>query len=65
MIKKHGKRGSKKTMGKREQLADRRSDDLLFADSYNDTIAGMAIGFDGENIVYDVEKMIRMEKCNG
>ena len=52
-------------MSKREQLADRRSDDLLFADSYNDTIAGMAIGFDGENIVYDVEKMIRMEKCNG
>tara|TARA_R110002020_G_scaffold6467_1_gene27562 strand:- start:161 stop:448 length:288 start_codon:yes stop_codon:yes gene_type:complete len=47
-----------KTMDKREQLADRYSNDLLFADGYDDAIIGVAIGFDSERVIYDVEKMI-------
>ena len=49
-----------KTMGKREQLADRYSNDLLFADGYDSAIIGVAIGFDSERVVYDVEKMIEV-----
>lgn len=47
-------------MGKREQLADRYSNDLLFADGYDDAIIGVAIGFDSERVIYDVEKMIEI-----
>ena len=45
-------------MGKREQLADRHSNNLLFADGYDSAIIGVAIGFDSERVEYDVEKMI-------
>ncbi len=47
-------------MDKREQLADRYSNDLLFADGYDDAIVGVAIGFDSERVIYDVEKMIQI-----
>ena len=58
---KHGEGGSKETMDKREQLANRYSDDLLFADGYDDAIIGVAIGFDASRVIYDVQKMI--ESC--
>ena len=50
-------------MDKKQELADRYSDDLLFADGYDDAIIGVAIGFDDSRVIYDVQKMI--EVCMG
>ena len=53
-------------MDKKEKLADRYSEDLLFADGYDDAIVGVAVGFDNPKVVYDVQKMIEicMENSN-
>ena len=47
-------------MDKKERLADRYSEDLLFADGYDDAIIGVAVGFDDSRVVYDVQKMIEI-----
>ena len=45
-------------MGIREELSECHGDELLFADGYDDAIIGVAIGFDSQRVVYDVQKMI-------
>jgi|TARA_R110000744_G_scaffold110231_8_gene208003 hypothetical protein len=45
-------------MGIREELSEHYGDDLLFADNYDSAIIGVAIGFDSERVIYDVQKMI-------
>ena len=52
-------------MDKKERLANRYSEDLLFADGYDDAIVGVAVGFDDSRVVYDVEKMIEICMENG
>ena len=46
-----------KVMGIREELSDSHGDDLLFADGFDSSIIGVAIGFDSSRVVYDAEKM--------
>jgi hypothetical protein len=45
----------------REELADMWGDDLLFADGFDDAIAGVCVGFDSGRVAYSVPKMI--EAC--
>tara|TARA_R110002110_G_scaffold100573_1_gene256235 strand:+ start:1539 stop:1802 length:264 start_codon:yes stop_codon:yes gene_type:complete len=45
-------------MGIREELAESYSDDLLFADGYDNAIVGVCVGFDSGRVVYSVSKMI-------
>ena len=47
-------------MGIREELSEYHGDELLFADGYDDAIIGVAIGFDSQRVVYDVQKMIEV-----
>ena len=47
-------------MGIREELSECHGDELLFADGYDDAIIGVAIGFDSQRVVYDVQKMIEV-----
>ena len=48
-------------MGIREELSERYGDALLFADGYDSAIIGVAIGFDSERVIYDVQKMIESD----
>lgn len=41
----------------REKLAEHFGDDLLFADSFDDAIVGVAIGNDSGRVVYDAKQM--------
>ena len=45
-------------MGIRDDLVDRFGEDLLFADGYDSAIIGVAVGFDSQRVVYNVEKMV-------
>jgi hypothetical protein len=45
-------------MGIREELAESYSEDLLFADGYDNAIVGVCVGFDSGRVVYSVSKMI-------
>jgi len=36
------------------------SEDLLFADGYDDAIIGVTVGFDNSRVVYDIQKMIEI-----
>ena len=47
-------------MDKRAELADRYSEDLLFADGFDGAIVGVAVGFDSERVIYSVEKMVEV-----
>ena len=51
-------------MGIREELSEYHGDELLFADGYDDAIIGVAIGFDSQRVVYDVQKMIEVCMSN-
>ena len=42
----------------REELCERHSDDLLFADAYDDAIIGVCGGFDSGRVAYSIPKMI-------
>jgi hypothetical protein len=44
-------------MGIRKELADTYGDDLLFADGFDSSVVGVAIGFDSSRVIYDAEKM--------
>jgi hypothetical protein len=52
-------------MGIRDDLAERFGEDLLFADSFDDAIIGVAVGFDSQRVIYDVQKMIEAGVKNG
>ena len=45
-------------MNIREQLAETYDEDLLFADSFDDAIIGIATGFDSGRVVYDANQMV-------
>lgn len=45
-------------MGIRDDLVERFGEDLLFADGYDSAIIGVTVGFDGQRVVYNVQKMI-------
>tara|TARA_R110000824_G_scaffold136433_2_gene300038 strand:+ start:258 stop:521 length:264 start_codon:yes stop_codon:yes gene_type:complete len=45
-------------MGIREELSESYSEDLLFADGYDNAIVGVCVGFDSGRVVYSVSKMI-------
>ena len=45
-------------MGIREELAESYSDNLLFANGYDNAIVGVCVGFDSGRVVYSVSKMI-------
>tara|TARA_R110002051_G_scaffold294623_1_gene360093 strand:- start:55 stop:357 length:303 start_codon:yes stop_codon:yes gene_type:complete len=42
----------------REKLVEHFNDDLLFADSFDDAIVGVAVGNDSGRVVYDAEQMV-------
>mgnify|MGYP003153901773 CR=1 FL=1 len=42
----------------RKKLVEHFSDDLLFADSFDDAIIGVAVGNDSGRVVYDAEQMV-------
>jgi hypothetical protein len=44
----------------REKLCEHYGDDLLFADSFDDAIVGVACGHDSGRVVYDGEKMVQI-----
>ena len=45
-------------MGVREELAEHFGDDLLFADSFDNAIIGVAVGNDSGRVVYDAKQMV-------
>jgi hypothetical protein len=47
----------KKTTISRERLAEYFGDDLLFADSFDGAIIGVAVGCDSGRVAYDTSKM--------
>ena len=44
----------------REKLAENFGDDLLFADTFDGAIIGVAIGHDSERVVYDTRQMVEI-----
>tara|TARA_R110002051_G_C8451399_1_gene456855 strand:- start:169 stop:426 length:258 start_codon:yes stop_codon:yes gene_type:complete len=42
----------------RDELANRFGEDLLFADSFDSAIIGVAAGHDSGRVVYDTRKMV-------
>ena len=42
----------------REKLVEHFGDDLLFADSFDDAIVGVAVGNDSGRVVYDAKQMV-------
>ena len=42
----------------RKKLAEQFGDDLLFAESFDNAIVGVAVGNDSGRVVYDAEKMV-------
>ena len=44
----------------REKLCEHYSDDLLFADGYDDAIIGVCGGFDSGRVAYSIPKMIEI-----
>ena len=42
----------------RKKLAEHFGDDLLFADSFDNAVVGVAVGNDSGRVVYDAEKMV-------
>ena len=49
----------KKTFS-RERLAEYFGDDLLFADSFDGAIIGVAVGCDSGRVAYDTNKMVEI-----
>jgi len=44
----------------REKLAENFGDNLLFADTFDGAIIGVAIGHDSERVVYDTRQMVEI-----
>jgi len=47
-------------MGVREELVEHFGDDLLFADSFDNAIIGVAVGNDSGRVVYDTGQMVEI-----